>query len=923
MPGFLGGSSAGSGTGGEIRFPAEFIDPVTKLRVSQPETLIDTDFEYGLQPTKWETVETINNTPSFFSKSGDTTIPNITAIITNAGTREITVTTGLEHGLSIGIPISVTGTKSVTADGTYIINSIPNVTTFTYLCKDNQDTTTSIEDLYTSIITGEFFQGSQIRISDAEGMTTDGEPISTITVTTPSPHGFKVNTPFYFLNLNSTISQEFQAANTQAKSFDASNSATAQTFDGSNTQSSINIDYSNSAVVGGTASTISGQSASLDTISVTHTTENFQGKPIGTPLYYNIVTGSGYFFDNPRGVVFLKTVSTLGTLSSTFQVSALPDGDPIDIVSSLSGTIQLANQARTFPGNNINITTEVAVPLVNDAVKTFDGTNTGDGVGTVTAGGISGQNITVSSASALQDLWYTGAMVFYSTDGSAATGLTNNTTYFINTFFQQGTSNLYTFDLKDLPTGAVKAGLSGGTGTQTFTKIGVSVDRDIFHIKNNGFVANDMLRYDYPVGGRFTVGSLDQEKDFYFVSSVYDAHNFTLNQVIGELTPLTQSRTGTQAGNAITATDMTAAGFGSGLTFTVASGTLPSGLSLNSSTGVVSGTPSAAYSTATVVIQATDSSGTTAQASIIFQFNPRPELYSFTTATFTPGGATASNGPNIAQARSGVGNPSWAPTYLNMSVNGIQLWTVAATGDYRITAAGARGGLSYGRTNVGGGASIAGTFALTEGEVLKIMVGQLGINSDNAGGGGGGTFVTRSNNAILVAAAGAGGSGGYQQQGSYQLGFAGEETQAATAPPGLGGGYYSGGSSGGSGGNGGSAPNAHRPGGGGGGYSGNGGQFTGANGGGGFGKLGNSFLNGGVGGVHEDGFQSGGFGGGGGGGLGGGGGGGYNGGGSGGWSTPPSAGNAGGGGGSLNNGSNQANVRNSNQGNGFVTITRL
>jgi len=66
MAGFLGGSG-GSGTGGEIQFPKEFIDPVTKLRVSQPETLIDTDFEYGLQPTKWETVELINNTPSFFS----------------------------------------------------------------------------------------------------------------------------------------------------------------------------------------------------------------------------------------------------------------------------------------------------------------------------------------------------------------------------------------------------------------------------------------------------------------------------------------------------------------------------------------------------------------------------------------------------------------------------------------------------------------------------------------------------------------------------------------------------------------------------------------------------------------------------------------------------------------------------------------
>ena len=108
MPGYLGGGSSSSGgTGGEISFPKELIDPVTKLRVSNPETLIDTDFEYGLQPTKWETVELINNTPSFFSKSGDTTIPGITAITTNAGTREITVTTEQPHKLAVGIPINV------------------------------------------------------------------------------------------------------------------------------------------------------------------------------------------------------------------------------------------------------------------------------------------------------------------------------------------------------------------------------------------------------------------------------------------------------------------------------------------------------------------------------------------------------------------------------------------------------------------------------------------------------------------------------------------------------------------------------------------------------------------------------------------------------------------------------------------------
>jgi hypothetical protein len=899
MPGFLGGSSGSSGGGGEIRFPAEFIDPVTKLRVSQPETLIDTDFEYGLQPTKWETVETINNTPSFFSKSGDTTIPNITAIVTNLGTREITVTTTLEHGLSIGIPISVTGTKSVTADGTYIINSIPNSTTFTYLCKDNQDTTTSIEDLYTSIITGEFFQGSQIRISDAEGMTTDGEPVSTITVTTPSPHGFKVNTPFYFLNLNSTISQEFQAANTQAKSFDASNSATAQTFDGSNTQSSISIDYSNNAVVGGTVSTITGQNASNDTITVSHTTENFQGRPIGTPLYYNIVSGTGYFFDNPRGVVFLKTINTLGTITSTFQVSAVPDGDAIDIISSMTGTIQLANQARTFPGNNVNLLTEVSLPVLNDAAKTFDGTNTGDGIGTVSAGGISGQNITVTSSDALQNLWYTGTMVLYSTDGSPATGLVNNTTYFVNTFFQQGVSSSYTFDLKDIPTGAVKTGLSGGTGTQTFKKIGVSVDKDIFHIKNNGFVANDMLRYNYPVGGRFTVGALDQEKEFYFVSTVYDANNFTLNQVIGELTPLTQSRTGGNAGTAITATDMTASGFGAGLTFSVVSGTLPGGLSLNTSTGVISGTPNAAYSTATVVLQAVDSSGTTAQASITFQFNPPPELYAFSSATFTTGGASGQEGPNVSQARAGVGNPSWAPTYLNMTTNGIQVWTAPKTGTYRITATGASGGRFEYSNGIGLGATIRGDFALTQGQIVNIVVGQFGANVGSGSAGGGASWVYTGGiggGGLMLCA---GGGGGYGH--GNQVGGQGNGASASQSPNNTSTGTGNGGSFGtGLGGIGGASPcAAGAAGGGGAGWLGDGGNERCSNTGG---SGGQRFRGG-------NGPGVGGWGGGGGSlgsGYAGGGGGGYSGGGGGnGWSGGSWGG--GGGGGSYNVGANQSN----------------
>jgi hypothetical protein len=530
MPGFLGGSSSGSGTGGEIAFPKEFIDPVTKLRVSQPENLIDTDFEYGVQPTKWETVELINNTPSFFSKSGDTTIPNITSITTNTGTREITVVTALEHGLSAGIPINVTGTKSVTADGAYIINSIPNLFTFTYLCKDNQNGNNSIEDLYTSIITGEFFQGSQLRIADAEGITTNAASPSVLTVKTDSTHGFGLATPFYFLNLNSSISQEFEAANTAAKSFDSSNSATAQTFDGSNTLSTFNIDWSNSATVAGVVSTITSVNTTTDVISVSHTTENFSGLPVGAPLYYNVTASTGYFNTNPRGVVFLKSLLTASTSVATFTVSAVPDGDVIDLQSAMTGTFQRANQARTFAGNNIGPTSQVSLELVSDTPQVIDAANSLGGPATVSS--YSGSLITLVSDSGLPDLgWYPNAMLQYSTTGSAASGLSNGTSYWIDTLNQAGSNTLIT--IKSSPTGSPLSSISGGSGVQKFKKIGVDLASDTFNINSHGYIVGDMVKYTFPAAGNFAA---DSQLNYYYVESVINTHNFKLGTEKGGLT---------------------------------------------------------------------------------------------------------------------------------------------------------------------------------------------------------------------------------------------------------------------------------------------------------------------------------------------------------------------------------------------------
>jgi len=53
--------------GQSIKPSEDLLDPVSKMRVSQPQNLIDTDFEYGLQSQKWETLEQVKNIPTLFA----------------------------------------------------------------------------------------------------------------------------------------------------------------------------------------------------------------------------------------------------------------------------------------------------------------------------------------------------------------------------------------------------------------------------------------------------------------------------------------------------------------------------------------------------------------------------------------------------------------------------------------------------------------------------------------------------------------------------------------------------------------------------------------------------------------------------------------------------------------------------------------
>jgi hypothetical protein len=277
---------------------------------------------------------------------------------------------------------------------------------------------------------------------------------------------------------------------------------------------------------------------------------------------------------------------------------------------------------------------------------------------------------------------------------------------------------------------------------------------------------------------------------------------------------------------------------------------------------------------------------------------------------FTNCGQTGQTGPSQTQC-----NSEYSGTTLDGFVtlsSGLQSWIVPASGTYSIEVLGAKGGNSVynsGYCDGGNGAQIQGVFTLNEGDVLTILVGQMGGSGNlGCGTGGGGSFVISAGTPLIVA--GGGGGAGLDQCNAANID--GRITTAGGNSYDNSGNLISGGTSG----NGGGAMSSSQ------GSSGGGGFYT--NGSDSYGSYhGYSYLNGGQGGSVDSSGPAG-FGGG--GGIhgnhtGGGGGGGYSGGAGGANYHTPSYG--GGGGGSYNSGTNQSNSTGVGIGQGYVTIDKL
>jgi hypothetical protein len=159
----------------QITRPYDFgTDAIERLRVAQPQSMLDADFEYGLQPTKWQAIGIARGYPSVYEIPGSDTA--VLSVVTDAsagtggvGQSLITVTTQGSHGFAAGGPITIRSLANTIsgfsrAEGTFIIVAVPTATTFSYYATAKVGTFNGqvLATSYSQLRKGAFYTGASI-----------------------------------------------------------------------------------------------------------------------------------------------------------------------------------------------------------------------------------------------------------------------------------------------------------------------------------------------------------------------------------------------------------------------------------------------------------------------------------------------------------------------------------------------------------------------------------------------------------------------------------------------------------------------------------------------------------------------------------------------------------------------------------------
>ena len=161
-------------------------DPVGKMRISSPQALIDTDFEYGQQPTKWESIALQNNRQSCYYIPQQ---PLTVTSITGSGT---TLTIAGTFNIAANSLIYVQNASDANANGWWF-TAAGGTNTMTVVTTNSVGASNQYNAALTYVYLGYFYSACGFAVG-ANAITNSG---TTCTATTTNPHGLSAGSLVY------------------------------------------------------------------------------------------------------------------------------------------------------------------------------------------------------------------------------------------------------------------------------------------------------------------------------------------------------------------------------------------------------------------------------------------------------------------------------------------------------------------------------------------------------------------------------------------------------------------------------------------------------------------------------------------------------------------------------------------------------
>jgi hypothetical protein len=384
-------------------------DAMERQKVGIPQSMLDADFEYGLQPTKWQAIALMRNYPSIYEVPGsDIPVLNVT---TNAsapsgiGASLITVTTSANHGFVVGDAITIKALSNSVqgfsrAEGTFLIFSVPTLTSLTFFAKAKVGTTDGevLASSYTQLRKGGYYTGASVGAPAFNVISNGSSGTITTSLITPSGStsiGFSSSPP----SIGAPLSGTGVVTGSQITAVTGGGGTAASTTLQSNASiGATSVTVNSTTGIGPGLVFNRGDGVAIRVTDVTGSTVTFSGALtsaiVGTNQTFSAVSGS----TNGSGIGATFNVSRTPTYAVTIANpgSGYAAGNTITILGTSLGGTTTTNDA-TITVVSASAINSVAT-LNNGSLVGGSGFSDASGVSTTASGSGTGLTVDITTS---------------------------------------------------------------------------------------------------------------------------------------------------------------------------------------------------------------------------------------------------------------------------------------------------------------------------------------------------------------------------------------------------------------------------------------------------------------------------------------------------------------------------------------------